>query len=57
MLIRSVVRGLVIAGIVVGVLAAVRGLDQVEISLLALGGVGFIVLALVSIFDRSRSRR
>ena len=57
MLIRSVVRGLVIAGIVVGVLAAVRGLDQVEISLLALSGIGFIILALVSIFDRSRSRR
>jgi len=56
MLIRTVIRALVIAAVVVGIWAMVRRLDEVEISLYLLGAFGFIALGVFAYLDRRGSR-
>lgn len=57
MLIRTVVRLLVIAAIVAGLVAGARAFDRWELNLFILGAIGFIVLAVASWLDRGGSRR
>lgn len=56
MVVRTVIRALVIAAVVVGIWAVVRRLDEVEISLYLLGAFGFIALAFFAYLDRRGSR-
>jgi len=55
-LVRTLIRAIVIAALVLGVWAVLRQFDQDEVSLYLLGAAGFIVLAVASFMDRRGSR-
>ncbi len=55
MLVRTLIRAIVIAAVVLGVWAVLRHFDMDQVSLFLLGAAGFIVLAVASLLDRRRS--
>ena len=56
MLVRTLIRAIVIAAMVLGVWAVLRQFEQEQVNLYLLGAAGFIVLAVASFMDRRGSR-